>query len=655
MKNNKNTKNIVLNTESNIKENMNQTDFDTFLKSLLNHNKSKYKQNMNKLILNQNNYGNHMFGNNYKNTSKKSIDNININKIETKTKANKRTRNNEMLYSTFSTKTFLTLEQLIELKNETIKNINNSYKNIIKNKNNTISNISPEIKNNIINKSSKKLSKFNSNYNLLLTNKFNNIINNNNKNILNIKKINIQKKKTKSRPNLNDIKLFETYNNNNYALKEKIENNITSNNISNFGELMSSLKNTFKEIEDADKKINKNNINNNKVNKNKNNHYKRNQILIEKEKNKSYLNDITLDKIKINNFHKNINRKNNQKKLDINKYNKNDLVKLNKEKINNLDRAEKIYKKLNTNTTTTNIKTKNYSCPNNLNNIKMNDKHNIKNNKSNITMNNNYIFNNIQNKYNLTSFSKKEKLNNNIYSKTYNNFNRNSKDFISPKKNISKKYDKNQIIKIISFYYNKDIGKDTYKNININLRDINMKRINQNILLFFIGIINAYKDILLKQKKTEKLLYKEINEKNNEIKKLKIANLKIFYFFEKERNNIDNFKDTNLKRIAIIKQLIEENKYLRNIIMSKDNININSNFYSSYDGSYEGLLGIMEKGIAINNKLKTKNIISKNGTANNSPQLSKREDVYNEDFLLMNSKKKLFQNFYILKKNRKEI
>ena len=188
--------------------------------------------------------------------------------------------------------------------------------------------------------------------------------------------------------------------------------------------------------------------------------------------------------------------------------------------------------------------------------------------------------------------------------------------------------------------------------MNTNLN--NKKETNNQTILFLIKIINVYKNILLEQKKTEKLLYKEIIEKNNEIKKLKLTYLKILYFLEKERNNIDNLKEKNYKRQLITKQLIEENNYLRNLIMYKDKMNIFSNFYSSYDSSYEGLLGFMEKGIVINNQLKTKNINSNNETVNNSPQLSKRDNI-NNDYLSMNRKRKIIQNFYILKKNRKEI
>ena len=302
-------------------------------------------------------------------------------------------------------------------------------------------------------------------------------------------------------------------------------------------------------------------------------------------------------------------------------------MKKDKEKKSELNVSDKNFNKLNNN------KRKNYSCPN----IKMNKK-NKKNNKSNITMNNNYIFNNIQNKYNLTKL-------NNLYSKTFNN---NNNDFINPKEEIPEKINNNKIIKVISIYYKRQNN----HNMNINLN--NKKETNSQTILFLIKIINVYKNILLEQKKTEKLLYKEIIEKNNEIKKLKLTYLKILYFLEKERNNIDNLKEKNYKKQLITKQLIEENNYLRNLIMYKDKINIFSNFYSSYDSSYEGLLGFMEKGIVINNQLKTKNINSNNETVNNSPQLSKRDNT-NNDYLSMNRKRKIIQNFYILKKNRKEI
>ena len=302
-------------------------------------------------------------------------------------------------------------------------------------------------------------------------------------------------------------------------------------------------------------------------------------------------------------------------------------MKKDKEKKSELNVSDKNFNKLNNN------KRKNYSCPN----IKMNKK-NKKNNKSNITMNNNYIFNNIQNKYNLTKL-------NNLYSKTFNN---NNNDFINPKEEIPEKINNNKIIKVISIYYKRQNN----HNMNINLN--NKKETNSQTILFLIKIINVYKNILLEQKKTEKLLYKEIIEKNNEIKKLKLTYLKILYFLEKERNNIDNLKEKNYKKQLITKQLIEENNYLRNLIMYKDKMNIFSNFYSSYDSSYEGLLGFMEKGIVINNQLKTKNINSNNETVNNSPQLSKRDNT-NNDYLSMNRKRKIIQNFYILKKNRKEI
>ena len=128
----------------------------------------------------------------------------------------------------------------------------------------------------------------------------------------------------------------------------------------------------------------------------------------------------------------------------------------------------------------------------------------------------------------------------------------------------------------------------------------------------------------------------------------------MLYYFELEmKNKLDNSKNIDSKKLKIEKQLLEENKYLRNLAVSKSNIY--SNFYSSYEGSYEGLLNIMEKELNNINNNNIKNNIknSKNGTANNSPQITKRNNINNNDFLFINRKKK-FRNFYI-KQRKKEI
>ena len=127
----------------------------------------------------------------------------------------------------------------------------------------------------------------------------------------------------------------------------------------------------------------------------------------------------------------------------------------------------------------------------------------------------------------------------------------------------------------------------------------------------------------------------------------------IYYFELEKKNKFDNSKNLFSKQLMIEKQLLEENKYLRNLTVCKSNIY--SNFYSSYEGSCEGLLNIMEKEFNNINNNNIKNNIknSKNGTANNSPKVAKRHYIINNDFLFINRKKK-FRNFYI-KQNKKEI
>ena len=97
-----------------------------------------------------------------------------------------------------------------------------------------------------MNKTSEKISHFNSNYNLLLINKYKNIkkIEKNKKHSYNVKKKINEKKKSKSNINLIGKKLFDTYDKNDFF---SLNNDNKSKN--NFGEIISSLKNTLKEIE----------------------------------------------------------------------------------------------------------------------------------------------------------------------------------------------------------------------------------------------------------------------------------------------------------------------------------------------------------------------------------------------------------------------
>ena len=59
------------------------------------------------------------------------------------------------------------------------------------------------------------------------------------------------------------------------------------------------------------------------------------------------------------------------------------------------------------------------------------------------------------------------------------------------------------------------------------------------------------------------------------------------------------------------------------------------------------------KNFENNNIIKNNKPNSKNDTANNSPQLTKREDLNNNGFLYIDKKNKLLKNCYILKKNKK--
>jgi len=588
-------------------------EFDNFLKSLLNHNKSQLKLHKNRVISksnnkilltldnNKNNINNKI---NLKSSNKNNINDFSKEEYEINNKINKKTRNKELLYSTFSNKNFITLDQLIEIKNKKINNFNNIK---IKNKYNSISNKSP----NEIKKKLNKTSEIYSNYNLLLIDKLNNIHNMNINNI-NPKKRNNKNFKSKENLNLNYKKLFKTF-----------DNNIAPNNNYN-----------PKDIEKTDIKINEKK---NKFNRNQTPFEYKNKEIDNNNNDINYINDIKIKRKKI--FDLNKNKKNNNSKNYTN-------IKLNKLNEENNDKNKTA------DISTYNIR--NYSFPNDINiinykNMKRNNK-NVRNfNKSNITMNNNYIFNNIQNKYNLSN-EENYKINNNPFSILHNKNNLNNiekdknKEVFKNNYNINKKFSKinndkinyknnYKIIKVSSFYFIN----------NIKLSDV--KRPNIKIFILFKKMINIYKNLLLKEKKKEKLLLNKINEKNNEIKSLKNAFLKIFCFFEKEMINI------NLKRILIEKQLIEENKYLRNLTISKNNIY--SNFYSPNDTSYEGFLVMFEKSFSNNNNLKNKIKNSKNETANNSPQITKRKS--NEDLLFINGKKKLFKNCYILKKNRKEI
>ena len=605
---NKKQSNIHINPNKNInnKKTTHSDDFDNFLKSLLNHKKSK--QNRNK----QSTHFNHQFF--------QTIENYNNNPIKIK-KSQKNEKN--LLFSTFSKNNFLTLDQVIEFNNKSINNNSN-------NKYNSIPNIKHFDKNEIFNKTSEKMKYSNSNYNLILVNKINNIKkeNRNIRSISNINKIDSKKnsklKKQKKNNNLNDKKLFDTY----------------DNNINNYGELIYSLKNTLKGIQ------NDGNYDNNydiiKISKqNKKNNLSRNKSM--------ELNNIL-----------NINKSDFKTKIKIRHSpdeKSNDIKKLNKDKqynINNKEEKGQYHKIPNTDISV--YKYKNYSCPIGLNfiNVKRSKEKINKNkiNKSNITMNNNYIFNNFQNKYNLESYFQKPDKYKNIYSITYNTEidlpkispnnkiikNAYNENYYNSKINISN--NKYKIIKTSSFIIK---ANHKYYFNNIKLKDI--EYINKKFINFFMKIIDVYKNILLKQKKKEKLLLNEIIEKNNEIKRIKNSSIKMIYYFKKEMNQT-YIKDFIYKKILIEKQLIIENNYLRNLLISK--YNLSPNFYSSYENSYDGFIDLIEKGF-INNQIKHNNKNS-NDTANNSPQITNREDLRNEGLLFINKKNRIFKNCYILKK-----
>ena len=598
---NKKCNNNSTNLENNHKK-INSDEFDKFLRSLLNRNNSKFKYNKNKLFsnnkicltLDDNNNNNKL---NLKNFNKNTI---NYNK----------TRNKELLYSTFSKKHFLTLDKLIEKKN----NYNNNIK--IKNKFNSISNLYEKRK-----KFNKTSEIFYSNYNLLLIDKLNFIYNKDK--IKNIKKNNMKKRNIEKVESKENINIFNNKNKSFY-FKNNIghDKNITANN--NYGELI------ITNLEDNINIENKNKVNN----------------ILDKK-----YNDI-----------------NNQNAIKIIKKNV-DLNQISKKKYENLKIMQKKLNEGKNNNISNDIsvyKIRNYSFPNelditNANNMKgqkivKNNKNINKINKSNETMNSNYIYNIIQNKYNLKYFyDKKQKINKNNYTENNNDLNNIENEVYKKNNNKNIKYIKKsneelkhqstyKIIKVSSFYFINKFNK-------FKLND-DIKFPTKTIFIFFMKIINVYKNLLLKEKKKEQLLFNEIIEKNKEIKNLKNTFLKIILFMEKWMKSINNLKDFNCKKILIEKQLIEENKYLRSLAISKSNIY--SNFYSSDETSYEGMLCMMDKCL-LNNNINLKNKINnyKNYTANNSPQITKRE-INNEELLFRNKKNKLIRNYYILKKNRKE-
>ena len=281
-----------------------RTDFDAFLKSLLHHNKSKKNRqnqiNKNiKKISNSNNSIHQMINNNYKLNLNKSKNSNNLllennsnsfispmpNENTKKNKLSKNARNIKMLFETFSKKNFLTLDQLIELNNGKMKNnnINNNHTSKIENKYNSVVNINWNSidKSKTYNKSYEKLLHFNSNYNLILSNQFNllNKIKNENENsILNIKKIQIEKKKFKNKHNLSSTKLFRTFDKNNtiFSSNDYQKNILTDGN--NIGELISSIKNNIKENQKFDRRQIKNKKN------------ESTQILFDNKNNKSNVN-----------------------------------------------------------------------------------------------------------------------------------------------------------------------------------------------------------------------------------------------------------------------------------------------------------------------------------------------------------------------------
>ena len=165
MKNNIQSNNFINPNKNDIKM-TNPENFDIFIKSLLNHTKPKQNRNKQSSIVNNKIFQTMEINNNSNNN------NIKLKKTEQK---EIKKRNKDSLFSTFSKKNFLTLDQLIELKTKNINN--NQIKNFIKRKNkyNSISNIKTFDKNEILNKTSEKIKHFNSNYNLLLVQKLNSI------------------------------------------------------------------------------------------------------------------------------------------------------------------------------------------------------------------------------------------------------------------------------------------------------------------------------------------------------------------------------------------------------------------------------------------------------------------------------------------------
>ena len=96
-----------------------------------------------------------------------------------------------------------------------------------------------------------------------------------------------------------------------------------------------------------------------------------------------------------------------------------------------------------------------------------------------------------------------------------------------------------------------------------------------NALIYYINIIKKeYEKIIIKKlQNKDKELIKLKNEKEFLIKentKLKSKILEIFYYAKKYENNKDKNKD---KYSPIIKELINENKYLRNCVNKTNSIN----------------------------------------------------------------------------------
>ena len=351
----------------------------------------------------------------------------------------------------------------------------------------------------------------------------------------------------------NEKNINNLYNTKNVFYKtSSVDHNTESNyNENYFNNVISSLKNEFKKIDQVrnkhNKPFNEKQRKNNSCNKTfevKNTSNKKNSVASVKERSKEKEVATTVFKVK--------NNKSNLSKVKVST-------------IPNDGKNNSLHLLRTNNFLNKNNDTNFNSTISNLSNI---NKDSI-NNTFNLTLNNN----------NLTKKNKNLKIKNNNIKKeapvfrfqniTKTNMYTQPKLLCINKKNKTNNKNNFQIQKNVILFY-----KACPRKNNINLKNITS---SSALPLELINkIFNVQTNIILKLKQKEFIYRNELIKKNKEYISMKNACLKLMYLYKMEKEkNINN--ENNKKRISLQKQLFEENKLLRKLICNTKVGTINEN------------------------------------------------------------------------------